>query len=1012
MSRELFGPMGALLDEADFARAVAAIGAFHPGDERGPDLAARMTADRGFARRATAEHGDILEWPVRVRALQAWLRDARAWQATHRTPMPWRERLAQWHDAMPAATPVRFRIDLEGMARDAEDSLDVAFLARLLASPALATRGVYVAWPSLPLELGWEWPLRVAVPEAAWTAHFRAALAQVPYPNLFRMVDVAPGHACDLLLLPASIRDAMRATRELPEVHASALVVLGGIDEPAPQVEAWIDNARTQLHSGAVAIANVPTGERLHWFTAFLAELSHNATLDMALYLASREDVRRRFRPGGSADEFIGDLIPPLVEAQRTFVDGAVIADIARRIGEAATVLPNAFAAVALDRSFTGGARLTGRPGLTVQEAGAELGRTANAIAWHHETGDAFALAEFRKRVEQATGVALTLPLLAAGAMGIVGRGRRGATAAAAAPSPPVRRMRGGRRARPPGPPLAESAPPAAAPAEAPVARSVLAEMLVETASGEWTRTGGKVTATANCALDTFIGAPRAGVAAADVGLDESALPRRPEGHELTLAFTPLWQGAPAQAKRVHLPLAGDSTHAVFYMKAPADLATMRARLVVLHGYRVLQTLVVDCTPDATGAYALRLHEQVRVAQDFGERTQAPAFAGALIVNHSPAGVPGITGIGPNGVKFIEPEGVDALTTTIAAQLKRLNRGEDAGPAGIASLDSADARDLLRTLAAAGAWFTKMLKSEPELAVLVGTQPIQVVDARRGAYLPVEFFYNGKAPLPQATLCEHGLAALEDAGRHDACPNNKDPNVFCPAAFWGFSRCIERQPFGGVGHTVFRQPEPGSNTLRPLAKALFAASDRVRAEDIEGAEGILPALTASAGGVARASSWEEWQQKIGSDAPSLLVLLPHSLPSPEFPMFPALEISGTHRASVNLEPELVATDPARPPVVLLLGCSTALTEIAFMDFAREFRQNGAVLVIGTIATIRGRQTGAFIKALLAELKAAAADGTRTFDQVYLRVKQRLLARGDPFVLSLLAYGDAGWRIEP
>jgi hypothetical protein len=126
---------------------------------------------------------------------------------------------------------------------------------------------------------------------------------------------------------------------------------------------------------------------------------------------------------------------------------------------------------------------------------------------------------------------------------------------------------------------------------------------------------------------------------------------------------------------------------------------------------------------------------------------------------------------------------------------------------------------------------------------------------------------------------------------------------------------------------------------------------------------------------------------------------------------PALEISGTNIASVNLEREFVSADPARSPIVLLLGCSTALPRVPFLNFVGEFKDNGAALVIGTIATIRGRQTGAFVRALMAELRSAAAGGDRTFDEVFLRVKQRLLAGGDPFVLSVLAYGDTGWRIQ-
>ena len=47
--------------------------------------------------------------------------------------------------------------------------------------------------------------------------------------------------------------------------------------------------------------------------------------------------------------------------------------------------------------------------------------------------------------------------------------------------------------------------------------------------------------------------------------------------------------------------------------------------------------------------------------------------------------------------------------------------------------------------------------------------------------------------------------------------------------------------------------------------------------------------------------------------------------------------------------------------------------------------------------------------LLDGLKAAAGS-QRTFGEVFLQTKRRLLASGDGFVLSLTAYGDVGWRL--
>ena len=51
---------------------------------------------------------------------------------------------------------------------------------------------------------------------------------------------------------------------------------------------------------------------------------------------------------------------------------------------------------------------------------------------------------------------------------------------------------------------------------------------------------------------------------------------------------------------------------------------------------------------------------------------------------------------------------------------------------------------------------------------------------------------------------------------------------------------------------------------------------------------------------------------------------------------------------------------------------------------------------------------AFVTALLSGMKSAV--GTeRTFGEVFLETKRKLMADGDGFVMSLTAYGDTGWR---
>ena len=328
-----------------------------------------------------------------------------------------------------------------------------------------------------------------------------------------------------------------------------------------------------------------------------------------------------------------------------------------------------------VDRSFTG--LPTAGPGATVKSVADQLASSAEKVAWHHETGDATVLAEFRRRVEGITSAPLVVPPLVIGTP--VSRMSR------AAPPPAPAPASRGQRAKPP---VAEALPPERA------ERSLLTELSVQSGSGEWTPTGNRMTAGAICALDTFIGLPREGVVAPSQPIPEKSLPPSATGHHLSIAFTPLWRGPDnafpaAQTKGLDLPRTGDSPHVTFYFTAPAALPDFRARLVVLFGFRVLQTLILDAP-----AGALRLEVENRVSNDFGERSEAPPFEAALIVNDNPRASPASRRSAPTA-RLHRAEGLDVLVASIRKQLKVLNLDDEA-PA----LDDEAVESLLRTLAA------------------------------------------------------------------------------------------------------------------------------------------------------------------------------------------------------------------------------------------------------------------------------------------------------------------------
>jgi hypothetical protein len=504
----------------------------------------------------------------------------------------------------------------------------------------------------------------------------------------------------------------------------------------------------------------------------------------------------------------------------------------------------------------------------------------------------------------------------------------------------------------------------------------------------------------------------------ADVAFDESQLPPSDDGHDLQIAFCPLDASAskdgvvPAMVKTIHLPKAGPSAVAQFNFTTGADAQGFRARILIMHRTRILQTLMLAAPrPNKDVDTDLALRQESVVNPEFSSSASEKPADIALVGNDSAGGFAGITAVTAAGATFSEPAGLNILVDTIESLLSKANistAGEDM------QLDDPKLVALMIQLANQGVALTRELQRQMNLPDFQNAKRVQVVEARSKAYLPVEFVYTGKAPTINARLCPNARKALAVGGAdvHSTCKNAGDSGYVCPAAFWGFSKCIERQPFGLTEQHVFSIPQPGADTLAPFKAAVLAASEKVTAADLTGTAGVKTAIAEVAQTVRMATSWDDWQKDIrAKPAATLLVLLPHSDLSLDFVNMPALEIQKSWLTSVQLdEAYVLPPNGGGPgPVVLLLGCSTALADIPFLNFVREFKAAGASIVLGTLATVHGTHATRFVRALLGKIHLRGTG--RPFDEILLEVKREMLAEGEPFVLSLAAYGHSSWRIQ-
>jgi hypothetical protein len=102
-------------------------------------------------------------------------------------------------------------------------------------------------------------------------------------------------------------------------------------------------------------------------------------------------------------------------------------------------------------------------------------------------------------------------------------------------------------------------------------------------------------------------------------------------------------------------------------------------------------------------------------------------------------------------------------------------------------------------------------------------------------------------------------------------------------------------------------------------------------------------------------------------------------------------------------------NPTGPdPIVLLLGCRTANASLSYLNFVGEFRSQGAALVVGTTATVLGRNVAPIAQCFIRELAMAARrqDHDAEVGELLRTVRRRMIAEQNAAAFALIAFGDA------
>ena len=340
-----------------------------------------------------------------------------------------------------------------------------------------------------------------------------------------------------------------------------------------------------------------------------------------------------------------------------------------------------------------------------------------------------------------------------------------------------------------------------------------------------------------------------------------------------------------------------------------------------------------------------------------------------------------------------------------------------AGPRPEPALDAddPDVRSLLRDMARHGAGLYNQLVAQ---GFSDPGPRIQVLNEDPTHYVPLEFVYDRGYPVGDAEVCRSGLKAL--ASGEVACPactvpvlggERSSAPIICPTGFWSMRKVIERVGTGAAGKGS--TPVAARRSLPVLDSVAFASSHLVPEEERASTQ---EALRRSFGRLSVAEDWTQWLQAVATH-PSLLVLLPHHGIQGRLDYLEIGDQKLPERlgklSRAQLVREYVNADGRDPgPVVLLLGCQTAAeTETGYVRMTQLVYQQRASVVLGTLAEILGRDAAPLVRELVAEL-AGVMDGKADFGTVMLRVRRRMLARGNLIALCLVAVGDAQWHLAP
>jgi hypothetical protein len=511
--------------------------------------------------------------------------------------------------------------------------------------------------------------------------------------------------------------------------------------------------------------------------------------------------------------------------------------------------------------------------------------------------------------------------------------------------------------------------------------------------------------------LKVWIGELQAGAIAAPAPVDLGLLPDLPSW-DLEVYF---WEPKHAPGVQVGkltvyqepLPDLPVST-CEFTFTPRADLPNFQGRLAVVYKKNVLQMLFLEgkvlADPAAAGE-----NDQIRLqwaeVKGLSNADQLQPFD-LVFYNEADATLgDGLMFFGGQaGLKQVS--GLQQGIKDIIANLR-----EAGAPGGVVSLEAK--KESLIILANLGSMLYSTILEQigadnEALVHLENAQRLQLVSAVRDVF-PLELIYVKTPPNPDAELCSNAQQALQ-IGACFTCEGLDEESaakVICPLGFLGVRCTIERhaiQPLQksdtlleGKDYLVRIGLSAGGKTIAPLKSSLGSTSGKVDAKNKKKFSANMQTLFAER--FVFAENWAEWKNNIQEK--TLLVLIPHTLKDRGLP---SLEIGNTKLWQTAIKDAVAA---GTKPIVLLIGCETAVPDVPYQGFAAAFAKAGAAIIVMTLSPIHESHAVPITEILVNQLRQSA-QMQHPFSEALLQARRTAMAAGYAEALTLVADGDADW----